>query len=88
MVPVLLQKFFLASLVWFNALEMIQRVWFSFAAAVVAAFGIFAAVPQKPPDNPTDKSLEAARLNNLGAAYMNQQLLLNMLKQILPELRH
>jgi len=59
--------------VWFNALEMIQRGWFSFAV-VVAAFGIFAAVPQKPSNNPTDKSLEAARLNNLGAAYMNQQL--------------
>jgi tetratricopeptide (TPR) repeat protein len=59
--------------VWFNALEMIQRVWFSFAA-VVAAFGIFAAVPQKPAANPSDKSLAAARLNNLGAAYMNQQL--------------
>jgi tetratricopeptide (TPR) repeat protein len=52
---------------------MIQRVWFSFAA-VVAALGIFAAVPQEPAANPTDKSLEAARLNNLGAAYMNQQL--------------
>jgi len=59
--------------VWFNALEMIQRVWFSFAA-VVAALGIIAAVPQKPKANPTDESVEAARLNNLGAAYMNQQL--------------
>jgi Flp pilus assembly protein TadD len=37
----------------------------------LAAFGLFAAAPQpQPKANPA----EAARLNNLGAAYMNQQL--------------
>ena len=45
------------------------------AAAVIslAAFGIFAATTQKPATSPPN-STEAARLNNLGAAYMNQQL--------------
>jgi tetratricopeptide (TPR) repeat protein len=38
---------------------------------VLAAFGVFATAPQtQPKANPA----EAARLNNLGAAYMNQQL--------------
>ncbi len=37
---------------------------------VLAAFGLFATAPQTAPANP----IEAARLNNLGAAYMNQQL--------------
>jgi cytochrome c-type biogenesis protein CcmH/NrfG len=38
---------------------------------LLAAFGLFATAPQtQPKANPT----EAARLNNLGAAYMNQQL--------------
>ena len=37
----------------------------------LAAFGLFATAPQtQPKANPA----EAARLNNLGAAYMNQQL--------------
>ena len=58
---------------WFNALKMIQRVGLSFAA-VIAALGIFAPSPQKPASTPSDKSVEAARLNNLGCAYMNQQL--------------
>jgi tetratricopeptide (TPR) repeat protein len=52
---------------------MIQRVWFSLAAMAVA-FAILAAVPQKPAATPADKSVEAARLNNLGCAYLNQQL--------------
>ncbi len=38
---------------------------------ILAAFGLFASAPQtQPKANPA----EAARLNNLGAAYMNQQL--------------
>src|SRR6266700_4021354 len=39
----------------------------AFLAALVAAFGVF--VPASQPD-----SIEAARHNNLGVAYMNQQL--------------
>ncbi len=39
----------------------------AFAAALVAAFGLFAPTSQPNP-------IEAARLNNLGCAYMNQQL--------------
>lgn len=42
------------------------RVFALFAAGVL----LFAVAP----NSPTDKSIEAARLNNLGAAYMNQQL--------------
>jgi len=40
------------------------------AAIILAAFGLCATAPQTPKANPA----EAARLNNLGAAYMNQQL--------------
>jgi tetratricopeptide (TPR) repeat protein len=41
------------------------------AGVFLAAFGLFATAPQtQPKANPT----EAARVNNLGAAYMNQQL--------------
>ena len=44
------------------------------------AFALLAA-PQKPPSSPPqDKTAEAARLNNLGAAYMNQQLFEKALK--------
>jgi len=43
----------------------------------LAAFGLFATAPQTPPKaNPA----EAARMNNLGAAYMNQQLFEKALK--------
>ena len=42
---------------------------------VLAAMTIFAAAPQNAPTaKPPGKSTEAARLNNLGGAYMNQQL--------------
>jgi Flp pilus assembly protein TadD len=45
------------------------------AGIVLAAIAIYAAAPQSTPTaKPQDKSSEAARLNNLGAAYMNQQL--------------
>jgi tetratricopeptide (TPR) repeat protein len=43
----------------------------------MAAFGLFATVPQK---QLKPNSAEAARLNNLGAAYMNQQLFEKALK--------
>jgi len=43
------------------------------AAIGLAAFGLLAAATQKQAPSPAD-SVEAARLNNLGAAYMNQQL--------------
>ena len=45
---------------------------------VLAAAALFAVVAQN--SSPTDKSVEAARLNNLGAAYMNQQLFEKALK--------
>lgn len=43
------------------------------ACVALAAAAIFAAAPEDPHSRP-DPSSEAARLNNLGAAYMNQQL--------------
>jgi len=48
---------------------MIQRL-FPASVALFAAF-LLAASPQTAPPN---KTAEAARLNNIGAAYMNQQL--------------
>jgi len=51
------------------------------SAVVVAAVALFAFVPQDASTaRPADKSAEAARLNNLGAAYMNQQLFEKALK--------
>jgi tetratricopeptide (TPR) repeat protein len=45
------------------------------AAAVLLAVGWFAASPYRAADaNPVAKANEAARLNNIGVAYMNQQL--------------
>jgi len=50
---------------------MIYKISVAFAGIVLAGFGLFATAPQGPSkENP----IEAARLNNLGAAYMNQQL--------------
>jgi tetratricopeptide (TPR) repeat protein len=50
---------------------MTPRVPVAFSGMILAAFGLFATAPQNQPQaNP----LEAARSNNLGAAYMNQQL--------------
>jgi tetratricopeptide (TPR) repeat protein len=50
---------------------MIPRWSAALAGVFLAAFGLFATAPQTQPKvNPA----EAARLNNLGAAYMNQQL--------------
>ncbi len=51
---------------------MTPRISVVLAGMVLAAFGLFATAPQSQPKaaNP----IEAARLNNLGVAYMNQQL--------------
>jgi|HubBroStandDraft_1064217.scaffolds.fasta_scaffold00008_98 tetratricopeptide (TPR) repeat protein len=50
---------------------MTPRSSAALAGLILAAFGVFATAPQTQPKvNPA----EAARLNNLGAAYMNQQL--------------
>src|SRR5258707_6152096 len=50
---------------------MTPRIAVLLAGTLLAAFGLFATAPQaQPKANP----VEAARLNNLGAAYMNQQL--------------
>src|SRR5882757_470381 len=50
---------------------MTPRISAVLAGVFLAAFGLFATIPQtQPKPNP----VEAARLNNLGAAYMNQQL--------------
>ncbi len=50
---------------------MTPRLSAVLAGLLLAAFGLFATAPQtRPKANPA----EAARLNNLGAAYMNQQL--------------
>jgi tetratricopeptide (TPR) repeat protein len=52
-----------------------------FTAITLLAAGIFAAMPRHASDTPmADKSAEAARLNNIGVAYMNQQLFEKALK--------
>jgi tetratricopeptide (TPR) repeat protein len=50
------------------------------AGVVLATVAIFAAAPQNASPAKPEKSTEAARLNNLGAAYMNQQLFEKALK--------
>src|ERR1035441_770342 len=56
---------------------MTPRTSATVAGILLAAFGVFATAPQtQPKPNPT----EAARLSNLGAAYMNQQLFEKALK--------
>jgi tetratricopeptide (TPR) repeat protein len=56
---------------------MTPRISVALAGIFLAAFGLFASAPQTPSKaNP----VEAARLNNLGAAYMNQQLFEKALK--------
>src|SRR6478672_8336739 len=52
---------------------MTKRSFFLCACIVLAAAAILAAAPDDSHSKP-DPSAEAARLNNLGAAYMNQQL--------------
>ena len=56
---------------------MISRISVVLVGLSLAVFGVFATAPQtQPKTNPA----EAARLNNLGAAYMNQQLFEKALK--------
>src|SRR4029077_8646616 len=50
---------------------MTPRISVVLAGTLLAAFGLFATAPQT---SPKASPVEAARLNNLGAAYMNQQL--------------
>lgn len=50
---------------------MIQRILIFGAGIVLAAAGIFAAAPQA---GKAGDAIQAARMNNLGMAYMNQQL--------------
>jgi tetratricopeptide (TPR) repeat protein len=52
---------------------MVRRTSIAVTLIGLAALAVFAASSQKTPTSPPD-SAEAARLNNLGAAYMNQQL--------------
>jgi tetratricopeptide (TPR) repeat protein len=52
---------------------MMRRLFLTYGGVILAALGIIAAAPQNS-TRPTDPFAEAARLNNLGAAYMNQQL--------------
>src|ERR1700722_9607187 len=51
---------------------MTPRISVVLAGTVLAALSFFATAPQAPSKSPN--AVEAARLNNLGAAYMNQQL--------------
>src|SRR6202011_1843091 len=49
-----------------------MRISAALAGMILAAFGLFATAPQS--EQNASKPTEAARLNNLGSAYMNQQL--------------
>jgi tetratricopeptide (TPR) repeat protein len=60
---------------------MSKTIFLVCAGVVLATIAIFAAAPQNAPKaSQPDKPTEAARLNNLGAAYMNQQLFEKALK--------
>jgi tetratricopeptide (TPR) repeat protein len=60
---------------WLNLLAMKSKLLLCTACLVTAALILIAAAPEKKPD-----PAEAARLNNLGCAYMNQQLFEKALK--------
>src|SRR5258708_27208764 len=51
---------------------MTPRISVAFSAMILAALGFVSAAPQNQPKTPNP--IEAARLDNLGVAYMNQQL--------------
>ncbi len=60
---------------------MIKKIFFAGAIVVLATLAIFATVLQSASGiQQPDKSTKAARLNNLGVAYMNQQLFEKALK--------
>ncbi len=60
---------------------MTKTIFLVCAGVVLTTVAIFAANPQSAATIKTDGSAEAARLNNLGVAYMNQQLFEKGLKQ-------
>src|SRR5437879_7149758 len=51
---------------------MMRRFFLTFGGVILVGLALIAAAPRQ--GGSPDKSTEAARLNNLGAAYMNQQL--------------
>src|ERR1700693_3429177 len=52
------------------------------ASLILLVAGVFAAAPRQASEaNSADKAAEAARLNNIGVAYMNQQLFEKALKE-------
>src|SRR6184192_3485531 len=51
---------------------MMRRFFLTFGGVILVGLALMAAAPRQ--GGSPDKSTEAARLNNLGAAYMNQQL--------------
>src|SRR3979411_616086 len=57
---------------------MTPRIAAALGSMILAALGLFATAPQTQPN--ASNPVEAARLNNLGAAYMNQQLFEKALK--------
>src|ERR1700737_5002717 len=57
---------------------MTPRISAALGSMILAALGIFVTAPQTQPN--ASNPVEAARLNNLGAAYMNQQLFEKALK--------
>src|SRR4030081_60007 len=57
---------------------MTPRIAAALGSMILAALGLFATAPQTRPN--ASNPVEAARLNNLGAAYMNQQLFEKALK--------
>src|SRR5208282_5805835 len=62
-------------------LRMNKKIFLVCAGVVLATIAVFANAPQDAPGtSQPDKTAEAARLNNLGAAYMNQQLFEKALK--------
>jgi len=65
---------------------MTPRISVVFAGTILAAFGFFATAPQAP--SKLSNAVEAARLNNLGAAYMNQQLFEKGLKYFQDARKH
>jgi tetratricopeptide (TPR) repeat protein len=58
---------------------MTKKICLACAGVILATFALFARVPQNIPVQP-NTTVEAARLNNLGVAYMNQQLFDKALK--------
>src|SRR5947209_1231850 len=58
---------------------MISRISVALGGVILAAVGLVVPAPQTQPKTPNP--IEATRLNNLGVAYMNQQLFEKALNQ-------